>query len=339
MEVAVVILNYNGKSYLEAFLPNVIKYSDDAEIWVVDNASTDDSVSFLKETHPDVNLLINDENGGFAKGYNDGLKQIQADYYILLNSDAEVTPNWIKPCIDLLESDEKIAALQPKVLNQKDRTKFEHAGAAGGFLDTNYFPFCRGRIFEVVEEDKGQYDDNMEIFWATGASLFIRSDLFHQFGGFDEDFFAHMEEIDLCWRLKKCGYKIYYCGESTVYHVGGGTLNYMHPKKTYLNFRNSLYTIFKNHEGSLFKLFIRMTIDGVAAVMFIGKFQFKHFSAVWTAHVAVYKNWGSLRRKRKIIKKQSTHFNASGLYKKNITLKKFLGGLRSFKELKAKDFH
>lgn len=340
MEVAVVILNYNGKSFLEKFLPQVIEHSGDAHIWVVDNQSTDDSVQFLKDSYPNLGLIINESNGGFAKGYNDGLEQINADYYVLLNSDVEVTQNWLSPCITLLESDPQIAALQPKILSHTARNKFEHAGAAGGFLDKNYYPFCRGRIFEVIEEDTGQYNDNIEVFWATGACMFVRADLYHEFGGLDEDFFAHMEEIDLCWRLKRCGYKIFYCGESSVYHVGGGTLNYMNPRKTYLNFRNSLYMIAKNHEGILFpKLLKRLLIDGLGANMFLLKFQFSHFWAVFKAHLALYARWSKIKKKRRVLKEKSTQLNPTGLYKRNITFKKFLGGLKHFTELKEKDFH
>ncbi|UKN02034.1 glycosyltransferase family 2 protein [Paracrocinitomix mangrovi] len=338
MKIAVVILNYNGKDYLDKFLPSVIQNSADAEIWVVDNCSTDDSVSFLQSEYPQIHLVENESNGGFAKGYNDGLKKIEADYYVLLNSDVEVTPNWIQPCIELFQQDDKIAALQPKILAEQNRHQFEHAGAAGGFLDKNYFPFCRGRIFDIVEEDKGQFNDTKEVFWATGACLFIKADLFHQMGGFDEDFFAHMEEIDLCWRLKRHGYKIYYCGHSTVYHVGGGTLNYMHPRKTYLNFRNSLYTIYKNHEGSLSILFRRMVLDGIAASLFLLKFQFKHFWAVFKAHMSLYANLKSLKKKRNALKQSTSTFNAVGLYNKNITFKKFLGGVKYFKDLKDSDF-
>ena len=340
MEVAVVILNYNGKGYLEKFLPSVIDYSENATVWVVDNKSTDGSVEFLKAEYPSVKLLINEQNGGFAKGYNDGLKQIEADYYVLLNSDVEVTPGWISPCIQLLEEDASIAAVQPKILAHKERDKFEHAGAAGGYLDKNYYPFCRGRIFDIVEYDTGQYDENVEVFWATGACLFIRAKLYHEFGGFDEDFFAHMEEIDLCWRLKRCGHKMYCCGASAVYHVGGGTLNYMDPRKTYLNFRNSLYMIAKNHEGILFpKLFKRLIIDGLGANMFLLKFQFAHFWAVFRAHMALYARWGKVKKKRRALQKSSTKSNNTGLYKKNITFKKFLGGLKSFKELDSNDFN
>jgi GT2 family glycosyltransferase len=340
MKVAVVILNYNGKEYLEKFLPSVVSNSGSAEIWVIDNLSTDKSIDYLKTNYPTINLVINDANGGFAKGYNDGLQHIEADYYVLLNSDVEVTENWIEPCIDLMENDKSIAAVQPKVLSFKDKNKFEHAGAAGGFLDKNFYPFCRGRIFDAVEEDKGQYDTDIEIFWATGACMFIRAELYHEYDGFDNDFFAHMEEIDLCWRMKRNGHKIYCSGDSKVYHVGGGTLNYMNPRKTYLNFRNSLYMIIKNYEGPLLpKLFGRLIIDGIGANLFLLKFQFKHFWAVFKAHMVIYYRWGKLKKKRRTLAEKSGEFNKKGVYKKNITIKKFLSGIKKYSELNSSDFH
>ena len=339
MKVAVAILNYNGKSFLEKFLPSVCMYSKEASIYVIDNCSTDASVEFLKSAYPSVNLIQNESNGGFAEGYNEGLKHIEAEYYVLLNSDIEVTENWIKPCIDLLDSDKTIAALQPKILAEHEKDQFEHAGAAGGFLDKNFFPFCRGRIFSNVEKDIGQYNNNIEIFWATGACMFIRSKAYHEMNGLDSDFFAHMEEIDLCWRLKRSNKKIYYCGQSTVYHVGGGTLNYDSPRKTFLNFRNSLFMIFKNYEGLLFlKLAWRLILDGLAASIFLSKFQFKHFWSVYRAHMALYSNIGTLRRKRKELKASSTTFNNVGIYQKNITFKKFLSGVRNYSELSQDDF-
>lgn len=340
MKIAVVILNYNGRSFLEKFIPTVVAHSSNAAIIVADNCSTDDSVEFLKTNFPEIRLVINAENGGFAKGYNDALKKIEADYYVLLNSDIEVTENWIQPCIDILESDTSIVAVQPKILAYHDKTKFEHAGAAGGFLDKNFYPFCQGRIFQNTEVDTNQYSTAREVFWATGACLFIDAKAYHEFGGFDEDFFAHMEEIDLCWRLKSQGKKIYYCPDATVYHVGGGTLNYMNPKKTFLNFRNSLYMIAKNYDGILFtKIFKRLILDGIAATLFLFKFQFSHFFAVIKAHFAFYVNLRALLKKRKAIKLARTTFNRVGLYKRNIVTQKFIKGLKEFTELNPKDFY
>jgi GT2 family glycosyltransferase len=247
MKTAVVILNWNGRNFLETFLPSVLEYSARcADVIVADNASTDDSVAFLQEHYPQIRIIEHPKNGGFSKGYNDALKQIDAEYYILLNSDVEVTPNWITPVIEMMDADPSIAACQPKLRSFEDRSQFEYAGAAGGFIDAYGYPFCRGRIFDVLEEDRGQYDDACEVFWATGACLFVRADLYHALGGLDEDFFAHMEEIDFCWRLKNNGHKVMYCPDSTVYHVGGGALPKSSPRKTYLNFRNNLALLVKN---------------------------------------------------------------------------------------------
>ncbi len=337
MEIAVVILNYNGKNFLEKFLPTVIKYSDEASIYVADNQSTDNSVIYLEQNFPLLKILINKENGGFAKGYNDALKEICADFYVLLNSDVKVTENWIAPCIELMKKNDNIWAVQPKILSYQYKNKFEHAGAAGGFLDRDYFPFCQGRIFDFTEEDNEQYNEEKEIFWASGACMFIRAKEFHSFGGFDEDFFAHMEEIDLCWRMKLKGGKIYFCPNSKVYHVGGGTLNYMHPKKTFLNFRNSLFMITKNYQGNLlilfFKIIKRMLIDGLAATLFLLKFQFKHFWAVFIAHLHFYKYLSKNLKKRKMIQQNVSEFNRKGLYPKSIIFQKYFKGIRTFGEL------
>lgn len=339
MEIAVVILNYNGRKHLAQFLPSVIQHSKEATIWVADNCSTDDSVNWLKEHHPTIKLLQNASNGGFAKGYNDALKEICADYYVLLNSDIEVTEGWIKPCIELLESNEKIAALQPKIRAFYKKDHFEHAGAAGGFIDKNYYPFCKGRIFEIAEQDQGQYDQSSEVFWATGACLFIKANLYHQVGGLDDDFFAHMEEIDLCWRLKSRGYQIWYCADATVYHVGGGTLAYDNPKKTYLNFRNNLYLIYKNHpERIAGKMFRRMCLDGIAGAMFLLKFQFSHFWAVLKAHGSYYKHKSVLKKQRAENLQLAENRNEVGIYQQNIVFKKFLSGIKYFSELDPKDF-
>ncbi|MCH2234330.1 MAG: glycosyltransferase family 2 protein [Crocinitomicaceae bacterium] len=340
MDVAVVILNYNGRNYLEQFLPSVVANSGNARVIVADNCSTDDSVDFLKTNYPDLELIINSENGGFAKGYNEALKKVDAEYYVLLNSDIEVTPNWIDPCIAILESDPTIAACHPKVKAYHKQTHFEHAGATGGFLDQDYFPFCRGRIFEFAEEDEGQYDETREVFWATGACMFIRSKVFHELGGLDEAFFAHMEEIDLCWRIKKRGMKIFYVHGSEVFHVGGGTLSYDSPRKTYLNFRNSIFMIIKNHEGLLFfKLFKRLAIDGIAAWKFLLTGQAGSYIAVFKAHMAMYSNLARLLKQRKEIKKTSGVYNKTGTYSRSIVLDKFLRGRKKFSELDSSYFN
>ncbi|MCB9033260.1 MAG: glycosyltransferase family 2 protein [Chitinophagales bacterium] len=250
--IAIVILNYNGKQHLQQFLPSVIQHSKlaNCKIIVADNASTDDSTQYLQENFANqIELIVLDKNYGFAEGYNRALQQIKSDYYILLNSDVEVTANWISPVIDYIEQDDLMVAAQPKLLAYHNKKEFEYAGAAGGFIDKYGYPFCRGRIFNTCEVENGQYNQNSEIFWASGACLFIKADAFHLVGGFDGDFFAHMEEIDLCWRLKNLGYKIGYCANSTVFHVGGGTLHKSNPKKTYLNFRNNRALLRKNLSG------------------------------------------------------------------------------------------
>lgn len=337
-DIAIVILNYNGKTYLEKFLPSVIKHSPNIDIYIADNKSTDDSISFIQTKYPTLKLIINESNGGFAKGYNDALKKIKSKYYLLLNSDIEVTENWLLPLYETI-SFENIAACQPKILAYNEKNRFEHAGACGGFLDVNYYPFCRGRILEQTEIDTNQYDYSQEIFWASGACLLIKADLFHQLDGFDEDFFAHMEEIDLCWRLKKMGYQIYVNPTSVVYHVGGGTLNYMSPFKTYLNFRNSLFMILKNHEGFyFFKILKRLLLDGLAGLLFISQGHIKHTFEVIKAHFTFYKYFFKMLKKRKIIKQQTTKFNQKGVYKGNIIWAKYVKRINSFSSLNQRLF-
>lgn len=290
MDLAIVILNWNGKNWLEKFLPNVIKHSENATIYVIDNSSTDDSVSFLKQIFSQIKIVHNQENHGFAGGYNEGLKEIKHEFYCLLNSDVEVTYNWLTPIQNIFESNPQIAAVQPKILDFNRRNYFEFAGAAGGFLDNLGYPYCRGRIFENIEEDHGQYNDEVEIFWASGCCFFIRSADFWAQNGFDARFFAHQEEIDLCWRLKNSGKKIFYTGKSTVYHVGGGTLNKQSPQKTFLNMRNNLSMILKNTpllNGILLVLF-RMILDGFAGIYFGYKNGLPHFWAVIRAHFSFY---------------------------------------------------
>lgn len=336
MKVAVVILNWNGKNFLEKFLPSVIANNADyAEIIVADNASTDDSIPFLKQRYPQIKIILNTENGGFAKGYNDALKQVDAEYYVLLNSDIEVTPNWIEPVIKLMDSEPSIAACQPKIRDFNRKTHFEYAGAAGGYIDKYGYMFCRGRIFDTIEEDKGQYNDTREIFWATGACLFIKSKCYHEMGGLDEDFFAHMEEIDLCWRLKNYGYKIMYCAESTVYHVGGGTLNKTSPRKTFLNFRNNLALLFKNHAPDYFfiKIVLRMILDGVAGVKFLASGQVSHFMAILKAHYAFYSTLGKTLKKRQQLKRDIKQYATEGVYSRSLVADYYLRGMKIFSQI------
>ena len=323
-KLAIVILNFNGKDFLEKFLPSVIQYSEGHEIIVADNCSTDESVLFLQENFPKIRLIINTSNGGFAKGYNDALKLVDSELYLLLNSDIEVTENWLNPLLEVMK-DPDVAGCQPKIRSFNAKQNFEHAGASGGFLDKDYFPFCRGRIFQKIEEDTGQYNDSIEVFWSTGAALMIRSKLYHESGGLDEDFFAHMEEIDLCWRLKKRGCKFMVEPKSVVYHVGGGTLDYSSPFKTYLNFRNSLFMIVKNHEGLLFpKMFRRLFLDGIAGIRFLVRGEFKQLGSVFKAHRDVYLKLGSSLKKRKEIKKNSTQFNRKGLFNDSILWQRYI---------------
>ena len=300
MKIAVVILNWNGKELLEKFLPSVITNSTEATIYIADNASTDDSISFVTENFPEVNIIQNKINGGYAKGYNDALKNINADIFCLLNSDVEVTRDWLVPISEVFNKQPETAIIQPKILDYKDKTKFEYAGAAGGFIDKLGYPYCRGRIFNTLESDEGQYNDINEIFWASGACLFIRKSVFKELNGFDESFFAHMEEIDLCWRARNIGYEITYVGTSTIYHVGGATLSNTSPKKTYLNFRNSLYTLVKNAKGTiLYLVLIRLILDGIAGIKFAIQLKPKHTIAIIKAHFSFYKNLNMLLKFRK----------------------------------------
>ncbi|MES2567473.1 MAG: glycosyltransferase family 2 protein [Bacteroidota bacterium] len=335
-KVAVVILNWNGRSFLEKFLPIVVEFSPDTHIVVADNQSSDDSVIFIKNNFPEVSVILNPGNDGFSKGYNLALKQIEAKYYVLLNSDVEVTENWINPIIQLMDLDEKIAACQPKILDYKNRSKFEYAGAAGGFIDKYGYPFCRGRIFNEIEEDKGQYDSATEVFWATGACMFIRAEVFWKVGGFDNDYFAHMEEIDVCWRMKNIGYKIFVEPKSIVYHVGGGTLNKLSPRKTFLNFRNNLTTLTKNAASSFLflKILYRLILDGVAALKFLFEGNGSHVIAVLKAHGSYYAHLGSTLKKRKQMKDMPGFRDATtGVYRKNIVYWHFVKGKKHYSEL------
>lgn len=285
-QLSVVILNYNGRAYLEQFLPGVVKCSAPFEVIVVDNASTDDSVAYLKEHVPDAKLILFEENYGFAGGYNKAIELIESEYIVLLNSDVQVTPNWIEPVLNYLEQNTNTAAAQPKILDQKNPELFEYAGGAGGYIDSLAFPFCRGRVFHTIEEDKQQYNDNREVFWASGSCLFVRREYYLLAGGLDADFFAHMEEIDLCWRFWNMGFKVAVCPQSKVYHVGGGTLHKSQSRKTYLNFRNGLSLMLKNEPlGSLWwKLPLRMLLDWLAAIHFTFYSGIKHAGAIWKAH-------------------------------------------------------
>ncbi len=314
MNIAIVILNWNGKALLEQFLPSVIEHSKEATVYVADNASTDDSVAFVEKEFPSIKIIKNAQNGGYAKGYNDALKHVEADVFCLLNSDVEVTQNWLQPIMDTFKMHPNTAIIQPKLLDFKQKDHFEYAGAAGGFIDKYGYPYCRGRIFNTIEKDSGQYDDVSEIFWASGACLFVRSHVFDELNGFDQYFFAHMEEIDFCWRAKNQGYSVKYVGASTVYHVGGATLSNSSPKKTFLNFRNSLFTLTKNATGPIFlKVWVRLVLDGVAAIKFLFEFKPLHVVSILKAHLSFYKNMGRLLKQRANLKNRKSYYQARSI--------------------------
>ena len=326
-KIAVVILNYNGVHWLQKFLNSVVEKSPEAEVFVIDNGSTDNSVPFLNSNFPNLKLIVNTKNDGFCGGYNFGLNQICADYYILLNSDVEVSENWIMPVIEKMEKDKSIAACQPKIKSYHNKNKFEYAGASGGFIDKYGYPFCRGRIFDNVEVDNGQYDEEIEIFWATGACLFIRSSSFFEIGGFDNDFFAHMEEIDLCWRLKNKGYKIMCIPKSHVFHVGGGTLNNCSTFKTYLNYRNNLLMLYKNLEKNRFRIiFSRLVLDGLSSIKFVLDRKPKHIFAILKAHLHFYSKLKKFRSKR-------SKNSQTKLYPTSIVYLYFLKNKKEFNQL------
>lgn len=332
MKIAIVILNWNGKQLLENFLPSIVKHSTltNIEIVVADNASTDDSVDFIQKNYPEIKVVQNEENGGYAKGYNNALQHIKADVYALVNSDIEVTEGWLKPIISIFEKEPETAIIQPKILDFKNRSKFEYAGAAGGFIDKYGYPYCRGRIFSTLETDTKQYDDIAEIFWASGACFFIRSSIFHELNGFDESYFAHQEEIDLCWRAKNQQKTIKYVGNSTVYHVGGATLKEVNPKKTFLNFRNSLFSLAKNlPEKSLIPIiFSRLILDGLAGIKFLMELRPMHTFAIVKAHFSFYYYLPKTLKKRKKIKHQNNYYIL-----KSIVWDYFVLGKKTFKEL------
>ncbi|MDP4240969.1 MAG: glycosyltransferase family 2 protein [Bacteroidota bacterium] len=340
MTTAIVILNWNGERYLQQFLPVLIENTTqpDVEIIVADNASTDTSLAVLKDNFPSIRTIVLDKNYGFAGGYNKALAQVKADYYVLLNSDVEVTPGWLNPLIEYMNGHQEVAACQPKIRSYYQRTHFEHAGAAGGYIDRFGFPFCRGRILGVAEEDKGQYDSIADIFWATGACLLIRSGLYWQAGGLDDDFFAHMEEIDLCWRLKSRGYRIVCIPESTVYHLGGGTLNVENPYKTYLNFRNNLLMLYKNLPDKLLKkiLFWRFVFDYAAAIQLFITGKPRNAMSVIKARRAYKQLQPGFEAKRKQNISCATTDCKSDILQQSIVLDYYLKGKKTFTALTGK---
>jgi GT2 family glycosyltransferase len=333
---AVVILNYNGVKWLKLFLPNVIENSqEDADVIVIDNASTDESIAFLQKEFPKIQVVLLPENYGFAGGYNQGLKELDYTYLVLLNSDVEVSKDWVKAPIKLLEDNPNIAACQPKILAYNDKKSFEYAGASGGFIDKYGYAFCRGRMVDELELDKGQYQDAIPIFWATGACMFIRSEIYNKMGGFDESFFAHFEEIDLCWRIKNEGHAIYCEPESTVYHVGGGTLNSDSPRKTFLNFRNSLSMLYKNlPKKKVFPIiFIRLILDGLIGIKFLLSGKISHTLAIIKGHFAFYGRISELKKKRT----QASQY-PSETFLGNLITEYILKGNKSFPKLNPERF-
>lgn len=330
MEIAVVILNWNGKTLLEQFLPSVTRYSEEANVYVADNASTDDSIAFLRKEYSEVGLIQNTVNGGYAKGYNDALTHLSEDIFILLNSDVEVTPGWLLPIIKEFKENPNTAAVQPKLLDFRKREYFEYAGAAGGYIDRFGYPYCRGRIFDHLEKDLGQYDDNQKIFWASGACLGIRRSIFYEAGKFDEDLFAHQEEIDLCWRIYNLGLDVKYIAASRVYHLGGATLNSMHPRKTFYNFRNSLLNLLKNAPANWvwFLIFSRLVLDGAAGVKFLTEGKTAHFKAVIKAHFSFYSHLKTFLKKRRNLSKNEKYFHHT-----SVVLSYFILGKKRFSEL------
>lgn len=336
MKTAIVILNWNGSAMLKRFLPNVLEYSrKEADVYVADNASTDDSVDMLKEHFPEVRLVVLDKNWGFAEGYNRALQQIDAEYYVLLNSDVEVSHHWLTSLIEFMDNRTDVAACQPKLLSEKNRDYFEYAGACGGYIDRLGYPFCRGRIFEVVEEDNGQYDYEEEILWATGACMMIRADEFRKAGGFDPRFFAHNEEIDLCWRMRLAGKKIYCVPDSYVYHIGGGTLPKNNPRKTFLNFRNNLTMLYKNLPESELKYVMRMRLflDYLAAFQFLVTGKTGDFKAVIKARKA-FKEWlPEYKDIRKEIQASRKVNNVTGIYNFSLLWQYYIKGIKTFSKL------
>ncbi len=335
-KISIVILNWNGSSFLKRFLPSVLANTKgNVEIVVADNGSTDDSKTVVETLFPGVVYLQLDKNYGFAEGYNRALLSLNSDYYLLLNSDVEVTPGWLEPMVELMESDLAVGICQPKILSLDRPDEFEYAGAAGGFIDRFGYPFCRGRILEEVEKDVKQYNQSIPVTWASGACMLVRSHAWKACNGFDSDFWAHMEEIDLCWRIQHIGFKVYVCTDSVVYHLGGGTLNYNSPMKIYLNFRNNLYLLFKNLPGSMLvtKLPARMVLDGLAALVFLLKGEFGSFGKVFLAHLRFYQHLPQLIKKRRSIASSGADKRINVTSNRSILWNYFILKRRKFSEI------
>lgn len=333
-KVSVVIINFNGRKYLEQFIPSVLASTyPGMELIVADNASTDDSLDFLRTHYPSIRIIELKRNHGYAGGYNMALKEVKSEYYVLLNSDVEVTPGWIEPIIEMMDKDHTIGACQPKILSYQQKDQFEYSGGAGGWLDSLGYPFARGRIFDICEVDRGQYNEAEAIFWASGAALFVRAELFHKVKGFDTYFFAHMEEIDLCWRLQLLGYQIYACPSSEVYHIGGGTLPKGNERKVFLNFRNNMIMLAKNlpKRQSFWKIPLRILMDFTSAIKSLFAGQAVYFVAVWEAHAAFFK-WLIFKRSSSVFP-ISRKGRISGWYPHCVAWKHFVEGKETFDEI------
>lgn len=335
-KTAVVILNYNGEKMLQQFLPSVIKYTPDeiADVIVADNASTDKSMDVLNEQFPSVKTLVLDKNYGFAGGYNRAIEQIDYEYILLLNSDVEATEGYLEPLVEALDKDDKLVSVQPKLLAQKAKDKFEYAGAAGGFLDKYGYPFCRGRIFETIETDEHQYDTELDVLWTTGAAMLVRRKEYLENGGLDDRFFAHQEEIDLCWRLASRGYKLRCIPTSILYHVGGGTLDAKNPRKTFLNFRNNLCMIYKNAVDANKILFIRFFLDWMAAAVYLLKGETDNVKAVWKARREFAKMKEDLKKDREE-NLSKTVCKPDGLVDYSILVKAKLMGKKKYSQINS----
>ncbi|MCR4560628.1 MAG: glycosyltransferase family 2 protein [Bacteroidales bacterium] len=338
MKTSLVILNWNGENFLRDYLPSVITHTlnADTEVVVADNNSSDNSLLLLEKQFPSLKTIRLDKNYGFALGYNKALAQItDSEYFVLCNSDVLLKSDAVSPIIKLMDSNKEIAACCPKIKALKNPEMFEYAGAAGGFIDKFGYPFCKGRILDSVEKDENQYNELQEVFWASGAFLVIRAEIFRKVGGFDENFFAHMEEIDLCWRIKNLGYKIMYCPESEVFHLGGGTLEQGNPRKLFLNYRNSLKMLVKNLEPKkcFWTVFMRMILDGLSAGVYLLQRKFSFFGAVLKAHFALYKSLPKLLKERKQLKKQVKNYKHKEIYNKSIIFEYFVKKRKKYSDL------
>jgi GT2 family glycosyltransferase len=338
-KTAIVILNWNGIGFLKMFLGTVVKHSmiPETDIYVADNGSTDGSAEWVANNFKEVKLIIFDKNHGFAGGYNIAVNQLDTTYLLLLNSDIEVTEGWLNPLVTFMDNNPDVASCQPKIRSYYNRDYFEHAGAAGSFIDKYGYPFCRGRIINKVEKDSGQYNSPADVFWSSGACMIVRTDAWRKCGGFDSDFFAHMEEIDLCWRFHKAGYRVSYNPESVVYHVGGGSLPYSSPFKTYLNYRNSLFLLYKNLPDNKLHstIFLRKLLDGLSAIIFLFKGDLSSVKSIWKAHADYYKNMHELKKKRGIVKKLEISHSPEMILNKSIVFEFYIKGHKTYKSLQT----